>query len=683
MAVATSRIQRAFEMLSQRPGFVERSDQQQLAFLISDCIEGGRSGAYEAPTGLGKSLAALIPAVANAIESGKRTVVSTYTNVLAEQYWRKDLPLALSLFDDPCPTAFLIGKQRYVCLSALAEASASTFLQVKEHAELGIETEFRNIVKKGARELNALWEQVSVPAVCPSRLCPLYNECFYYGARRQVEQAKVVITNHSVVLQDALLRQASENELSILGKMDLLILDEAHDFAEAAVNALEYEISDTKLNLMIGLANRMEQALLPIATQAREAHEWTSDVESFRQRLLRAKRDLAALGGVVGRSGIFGATPEPIWKHPEVTRHAIGDPTEIERFADMLGAECSEFVTLADKALFRWRNAEGTSSETADLARDTIRNYTMYLREFADQCAFLAKRLSHDGDVAVSYLGGESLPMVRRATVGLDGPLQSMLWTKVPTVSLSATLALEGNFEYFKRTTGASPEFEEVLPSPFDFGSQASLYLPPLGRIPDPASARATGQEGAYYAAIAKELREIIETVGGRTLALFHSRREMEAVYELIEPMEDYPIILQRKSGVATTGERFKQEVRTSLFGLRSFWTGFDAPGETLSCLVIVRIPFEVPVDPPAVARNAWIQSKGGNPFLDHSLPQAKLIVRQGVGRLIRSTEDQGVMAILDPRIHTKNYGQEFIANLPPGLRIYNDIGDAAGAVGL
>ncbi len=683
MPVAQSRIQHAFERLSQIPGFVERGDQQQLALLISDCIEGGRSGAYEAPTGLGKSLAALIPAVANAIESGKRTVVSTYTNVLAEQYWRKDLPLALSLFDDPCPTAFLIGKQRYVCLSALAETSASAYLQFKQDAVLGIETEFRNLVKRGARELNALWDQVSVPAVCPARLCPLYNDCTYYSARRKVEMANVVITNHSVVLQDALLRQASGNEMSILGKMDLLILDEAHDFAEAAINALEYEISDSKLNLMIGLANRMDQALLPIATQAREAHEWTSDVETFRQRLLRARRDLASLGGLIGRTGIFGASPEPIWKHPEVSRHAIADPAEIERFAEVLGGECSEFVTLAEKALVRWRNADGTSAETADVARDTIRNYSMYLREFADQCAFLAKRQSHEGDVAVSYLGGESLPLIRRATVGLDGPLQSMLWTKVPTVSLSATLALEGTFDYFKRTTGASPEFEEVLPSPFDFASQASLYLPPMGRIPDPATARATGQEAAYYAAIAKELQEIIRTVGGRTLALFHSRREMESVFELIEPMEDYPILLQRKSGVASTGERFKSEVQTSLFGLRSFWTGFDAPGETLSCLVIVRIPFEVPIDPPAVARNAWIQSKGGNPFLDHSLPQSKLLVRQGVGRLIRSTEDRGVMVILDPRIHTKNYGQDFIANLPPGLRTYNDIADAAGAVGL
>jgi ATP-dependent DNA helicase DinG len=157
----------------------------------------------------------------------------------------------------------------------------------------------------------------------------------------------------------------------------------------------------------------------------------------------------------------------------------------------------------------------------------------------------------------------------------------------------------------------------------------------------------------------------------------------MEAVRDRVDVPEELTIYMQGKSGVATIGEKFREDRFASLFAVRSFWTGFDAPGDTLSCVVLVRVPFEVPIDPPQVARQAWIETQGGNPFMSYSLPLAKMMMRQGAGRLIRNQNDKGVIAILDPRLTTKRYGHEILGNLPDGMRTFHDIYDAVAHVGL
>jgi len=214
------------------------------------------------------------------------------------------------------------------------------------------------------------------------------------------------------------------------------------------------------------------------------------------------------------------------------------------------------------------------------------------------------------------------------------------LWSKTSYACLSATLALDGSFDFFRRTTGAEPKFEEILPSPFDFGSQAAIYLPNPKSIPDPTIARREGNEDGYWNAVARELSKIIVACEGRTLALFHSRKEMEGVFQYMRVPPEYPIYAQLRFGAANVGERFKTNVESSLFALRSYWTGFDAPGETLSCVVLVRVPFEVPVDPPQIARLAYLQTQGRDAFGEHTLPMAKMLMRQGAGRLIRQAED-------------------------------------------
>jgi ATP-dependent DNA helicase DinG len=273
--------------------------------------------------------------------------------------------------------------------------------------------------------------------------------------------------------------------------------------------------------------------------------------------------------------------------------------------------------------------------------------------------------------------------MLRQDVVDLSEPLKELIWDKGPYVCLSATLSIDGTFEHFRRTTGADPQFEECLPSPFDFSTQAALYLPLAGSVPDPTLARREGTEDLYFRAIARELSHIIEACDGRTLALFHSRREMEAVYGLMSLPPELPVYIQGRYGAASVGDRFREKITSTLFALRSFWTGFDAPGETLSCVALVRVPFEVPVDPPQVARMAHLQQQGLDAFREHTLPQAKMLMRQGAGRLIRRAEDKGIIALLDPRLQTKAYGEQILANLPSDMRTFRDIRDAVGWIGL
>ena len=693
MSTVSDLVDQAFQNLAKRPGFVERVDQQQLAMLLSDLMTEKASGCFEAPTGLGKSLAALIPAIAHAIAHKKRVVVATYTNVLAEQYWRNDLSLALSLFQGEgsenssvqqlcfflgIQARLLMGRQRYACLAALDEHAPDIIDDYRRKAKLGIETEFRQIVKKPVRELNPLWQKIATPPVCPGRLCPVYEDCFYYSARRAAERAEIIITNHSVVVQDALMARVNDEDQGLLGKFDFLILDEAHDFPQAATNGMEFELSGAKLASLEGIVNRLESSVLQLAQRQGEGFEWAKSCANFKESIERCQRQLVAYSLSLGKPGILTATPQDVWDHPQVQANRTSDDMKGAReLAAHVSEVCQNFVLSMEERFHRWREKD---PEMTRQVTEATRNYGSYIREYGIGCFGL---FQPEG-VAVSYAGRSGADaMLRQDIIGIAEPLKKMVWERTPYACISATLALDGKFDFFCRTTGAEPQFQEILPTPFDYPSHAALYLPPADTIPDPTVARREGHEEGYWRRLASELSKIIRTVGGRTLALFHSRKEMEGVLSFMDLPPELPVYSQLKYGTASVGERFIQNTDASLFALRSFWTGFDAPGETLSCVVLVRVPFEVPIDPPQIARLAYLQTQGLNAFSEHTLPLAKMMMRQGAGRLIRRANDKGIIAILDPRVQTKGYGEEILANLPEGMRTFRDIADAAGWIGL
>jgi ATP-dependent DNA helicase DinG len=470
----------------------------------------------------------------------------------------------------------------------------------------------------------------------------------------------------------------SDDGQGMLGSYDFLIIDEAHDFPNAATNGLEFEMSMPKLNSLLSVAGRIESTLAPLAQTCGDTREWSSFVETFREQVQRCETSLMTYGMSLGRPGILTASPSDVLEHPQVKAFQTSDDSvQARELAMHVSTACEEFVSGVEERVQVWKEI---APERARNLNETVRNYGAYLRNYGRGCHSL---FSPEG-VSVSYVGRQfNDTMLRQDVIDLAGPLKELLWDRMPYACLSATLALDGTFDFFRRVSGAEPDFEEILPSPFNAAIQSSIYIPANGRIPDPTVARRDGVEEAYYRALAGELTRIIVAMGGRTLALFHSRKEMEGVASFMSLPPELPMIVHSKFGASGQGDRFRVNPRVSLFALRSFWTGFDAPGETLSCVALVRIPFEVPVDPPQIARLAFLQTQGRDAFREHTLPNAKMLMRQGAGRLIRRIEDRGVIALLDPRLRSKAYGEEILSNVAGDVAIYDDFLEAMAKVGI
>lgn len=689
---------RAFDLLAKKTGYSRREEQLNLALVLYDLIDGGSPAAIEAPTGIGKSLACLIPALAHSL-NGKRTVIATYTNVLAEQYWTKDLPLAMSLFEDVQlpPPAYLIGRSRYTCVTALRDATQGPASSVKldvdavrymvAKAKIGTEAEFKKIMKEigvSSRSLGSLWNASSAPAACPARACPDYDACFYYRARDAAQKAGLVITNHSVVIRHCTLQRPHEDDdedavesAGLLGTPDYIILDEAHDFAQAAASGLEFELSKSSLDLALTMARRIESHLFKQATLAHDSKTIGTAVAALESKLSKATVELGALQ-TAERDPLIAASPSEWLDHQALKSRLSQDAlAAAERLAGQASAACRDFRRTVAETVKGWETEGKIQSGEAAKSLQAMNSYFMMLAEFESGSGALPK--PRDGQI--SWVTKEPdregvwIPALRTDTIDIRGALRELLWDRFPTACLSATLAVDGSFEFLNQSAGFKADYEEIFPSPFDHSVQAAFFLPPEGTVPDPSSSRGPGQE-MYYQALAQEISRIIRRMNGRTLALFHSRKEMEEVHRRISLPPELPVLIQPRGSASLVGDAFKANLHASLFGVRSFWTGFDAAGETLSCVILTRIPFEVPVLPTQIARMVMLSLEGLDPFAAHTLAQAKMMIRQGAGRLIRRETDEGLICLLDPRVKTKPYGEGILENLPRGMRQISSLED-------
>lgn len=677
---AHSEIEEAYARLEAHQGFSRREAQVQLSLILSDLIDASKSGMIEAPTGLGKSIALLLAALIQSQRRQGKVVIATYTNMLAEQYWFKDLQIALELLPDFDRTRvqFLIGRQRYVCRAALIESVPAHAEVFDDSCELGTDNEWRRYAQSQGKKPLPQWSQISVPPVCPARACPHYDSCYYYAARRRAEDASVVITNHSVVIQHMLMRQSSESNDGLLGKVDFIILDEGHDFLQAAQNGLEYEISLGALQTLQAVATRLEKMLEIVAKRMGDEERYHAINATFKKKLESFERSLTMLATASDSSGVIRIAPSDLGDHPAVKRIAAPDQgVAVNAFVAEFMAALGELLTETRLYTMRWNEI---APEAVRPVMETVRSYMGYLDTFA----LGASHMIEPEGASITFMGSDvTRPRLRMDTLDLSEPLERLLWSETPTALVSATLAIDARFEFFHRALGLKPDIEEVLPSPFDFASQAALYMPPMGRIPDPSSARDPDLQKTYFFAVAQELTRLLRAVGGRTLALFHSRKEMEGVAAFMPRDLPFRIYVQPPSASGHQGERFRKDETSCLFGLRTFWTGFDAPGPTLSHVALVRIPFEVPIEPTSIARAVHLQSQGLDPFAEWTLANAKLLIRQGFGRLIRRTDDRGIVSILDPRVRTKPYGEAIIENLPTNVRQFDDFVEAMAWVGL
>jgi ATP-dependent DNA helicase DinG len=587
------------------PGYEARQEQAELAQAVSEALESGEHLLAEAGTGIGKSLAYLIPA----LESRRRVVVATATKALQQQLLSKDIPAAAAALGRDLKVAVLKGRQNYLCLkSAHGLALLGGALLRSEDAEAYERmrpwldtTETGDRAELQEEPSATLWAELSVGSErCAGRRCPFLSACFAESARARAGEADLVIANHALYFADLGLRAHGDGP-RVLPEHDAVVFDEAHRLEESAVTWLGGRVTGAGLHRLLGDVDRA----------CREAG-----------------RPLPATA--VDRAACAGDELLARVAPPSGRRRVREAPVKLGRlFADALQML-----------------AEALSGGGEEL--DAVARRSLELAAAVEKCleTDLPERVVWSEPGALAW-----------APVEVGPRLRELLWDDGPTsVLVSATLTTAGDFSFPRSRLELVQARELELGSPFDFESQALLYL--AAGMPEP---RAPGAA----ARAADEIVQLISFSRGRALVLTSSYRALDELANRVRGRVPYPVLVQGDAPRERLLERFRTEIDSVLLATATFWQGVDVPGESLSLLVIDKLPFGSPGDPLAEARCERIVELGGDWFRDYALPAAVLQLRQGFGRLIRSAEDRGVVAILDPRVQTRRYGAVFLESLP------------------
>lgn len=595
--------------------YESRSQQIDLAHEIERAFERQKTGIFEAGTGTGKSLAALIPAVL----SGKRVVVSSATISLQEQYIYKDIPALQEILPFEFESALMKGRGNYIGLRRWDEHLQEAHIDEKL-IEWVSSTETGDLSELDFMPPADVWTEVNSDSDdCLRHKCPHFSECFYFEAKRAAEKADIIVVNHALLLADA----ASFG--NILPRYDLLIIDEAHHFADIARDAFSTGITNRGLRMLAAKASKKvgapSQILRDIEIEGRELFQRLNERFPAQKTRLR----------------------EPI--------------------------EDVQFLRAGLETLKKW--LEGQEFENVldvDMARERLKLKAKALITTVERYISCLDSMEHPSDDWVVWLEkgdtfGNRLEVVA-APLDVAPFIQEYIFDKPgleSVVCMSATLATGGEdpFAFFKRIIGTpSHVIQTKVSSPFDYRRQSVLYTP--DHLPDP-------NHPEYIGRMAQEVEHLISMCQGRAFVLFTSYHALNRVFELIQPHLPFECKRQGEMPRKRLIEWFRETPSAVLFGTASFWEGVSIEGEQLSCVIIDRIPFQVPDDPVYEAQCEALKSRGeGSWFADLALPHAIMRLKQGVGRLIRHRNDRGLVAILDPRLTRKQYGRAILECLPP-----------------
>ena len=630
------------------PAYEARSPQLAMAAQVEHALARGRALVVEAGTGTGKTLAYLLPAA----RSGLKTVVSTATKTLQEQLAEKDVPLLRALGVD-AKVAFLKGRQNYLCLLRFEQFLRNPTFSVREEATVfDAIAAWAETTQTGDRaELSELpenlasWRDLSATAdQCIGAKCAHYDRCFVFRMRQKAAEADVIVVNHHLFFADLALRTSSAGDTgaAVLPKYDAVVFDEAHSVEEVATEHFGAQLSSFRVG-----------ELARDALKSLQDHPDRVEALGLATRLLREGRDFFEVAAE--------AAPERQTNPGRSSRKASGRPAVQGegRWALLPGAlrpAEAERQKLAEAIRALGAALSGTGDEQLALLERRCLGLNADLELFSE-----TKRrpdLIHWAESRGGHL------FLHASPIDVKGLLQDKLYDRIgPVVFTSATLAVGGQLEYFAQRIGLSddsgplfPLETHVLASPFDYQSNAALYLP--REMPDP-------QDPAFVEAVAGELRELLPITSGRAFVLFTSLRNMRAVHGLLADELPWQVLLQGDAPKGQLLKRFREKPSV-LFASQSFWEGVDVPGEALSLVVIDKLPFASPAEPIVAARIDRLRAEGQDPFYRYQLPQAALALKQGFGRLIRSATDRGIVAVLDARMTRKGYGRVFIDSLPP-----------------
>ena len=635
-------------------GFAARPAQQRLTAAVAEAIEQREVLLAEAGTGTGKTYAYLVPALL----SGLRTIVSTGTRALQDQLYHRDLPRVREALGTGVRSALLKGRANYLCRYRMEQAKGDARFTSAEQA-----SQFQRIVAWSGRtragdmaELESLADDSPLlPLVtstvdnCLGSECPFYEECFVVQARQRAQAADVVVVNHHLLLADLALKQEGFGE--ILPGAQAFVIDEAHQLPELAASFFGE-----------GFGMRQLQELgRDCLAECKQTTGATAVVQGPVRALEQALRELrAAMEALPPRGTRYRALALPaVADGFDVLADALAT---LERALEPLAQTSPGFDACMARArdlgqrLGRWRDGDAASDAFADPAEDAqaVVDAVAAEGEGADAQA-LAAAAARGGEVYWYELSARGF-RCQRTPLDVSAPLrQHRERSNAAWIFTSATLAVGGGFNHVGRKLGLFDPQTLLEPSPFDWPRQALCYLP--RNLPEPGN-REFGQ--AMLAAV----RPVLEASGGRAFLLFASHRALREAAAGLEG-GPWPLFVQGQAPKAELLRRFRESGNGVLLGSATFREGVDVAGDALSVVVIDKLPFAAPDDPVFEARLEAVRRRGGNPFRDEQLPQAVIALKQGVGRLIRSETDRGVLVLCDPRITGKPYGRVFMQSLP------------------
>jgi ATP-dependent DNA helicase DinG len=611
-------------------GFEARPAQLEMAAAVADVFADGGVLLAEAGTGTGKTLAYLVPAIL----SRQRVLVSTGTKNLQEQIFFKDLPVLKDTLGVPFTAAYMKGRGNYLCLHRFEALKGSP--AIRSHEEMiAIECidEWSRETETGDRaEMDDLpedlpfWSEIAATAEnCIGADCPQFNDCFVTKMRQRAADSDVVIVNHHLLCADASVRQSAFGE--VIPACRYAIVDEAHQLEDVATQYFGRMVSNYRFD---DYARDIERAISTRQIPDPDAADTLRDnIENVRDaaRPFFGTLQMLRFDVKTGAESRMRVTPAQL-------ERVVPDATNLVRSLEAV---------------------EATITLTKDVSEDVLA-LGRRAAELRDDVRFLI-RADDPGHVYYLDIRGRGV-FLRASPIDVSDIIREMLLDRMQaTVLTSATLTVDGRFDYLRGRLGIRRAHETRLASEFDYTRQTILYLP--RKMPDPRSPEFVGAAG-------REVVEILKRTDGRAFVLFTSYNNLRQVYEFASTRVPYPMLVQGTAPRSALLRDFKKTPNAVLFATSSFWQGVDVVGESLSCVIIDKLPFASPGDPVTAARIDAINAAGGDAFGDYQVPLAILALQQGLGRLIRHRTDRGVLAVLDPRLRTMGYGRRFLASLPP-----------------
>lgn len=605
------------------PGYFPRAAQIEMAQKIAEAIATQNHLIAEAGTGTGKTFAYLIPAIL----SRKKVIVSTGTKNLQDQLFNKDIPLIRkALTRTPFKASLLKGRANYLCLYRLDQAlnaaygysqeDAAALAKIKAWAKrttVGDVSEVADVT-----EGEPVWfHATSTTDNCLGQECPDYADCFLNKARKQAQEADLVVVNHHLLCADWSIREIGFGEL--LPDAEVVIIDEAHQLADTASNFLGVTVGGKQLS------DLAEDALAEYLTDAKDMPDLRTACDDLQLEV----KDMRLALGVELRRGEW----QEIESNPKIVAALESLQKQLARLTDQL-----ERASVRSKGLEScFDRAEALDTQLETLIKDQDGEWIKWFETYSKSFAFSRTPL----DIAKEFRG-------------------FMARHKATWIFTSATLSVANNFGHFSRSLGLNGAMSQSWESPFDYPRQALFYHP--RGLPHPS-------ESDFTDKIIDFVLPVLQASQGRAFFLFTSHRALQRAAQLLDGKLDHPLLVQGSRSKGALLDEFKRLGNAVLLATASFWEGIDVRGDALSCVIIDKLPFASPGDPVLKARMSAMEKQGRNPFFEHQLPSAIIMLRQGVGRLIRDVNDRGVLMVCDPRLLKRSYGQMFLDSVPAMAR--------------